>query len=570
MAADLQSRAAVHARSCAVDVPMPERLHFSPSAWALLEMLQRQAGVSLGVVHVWLDPVQQSTAGEITRALEQPGVADEVLKAIKTGEVRVEAARGMTIGIFPLRRMREIVGCLIVSRRSADRTCPADTPADVRAVQGTGAIARTALEADLFLNTQVSHAQSVTRRLHGILRFLGQLGAYGSEREIMHAVLQAATVWFDLDCRIYQRQADGSYMLAGALPTSEQAGVGTRLEGARAQQLLAAGRFASACDLDDLGLTGRRDEVLLLPVGIRQPEWIILLAGALDGNAELTFSAIARVLAGELQGRELARIERWQEQLSTRPTDVLSTPDRFAATVLELLVADVAAEGARLTLVVDGSERIIAVAGSMPADSAEPKPGSLAVTFQLTANAGSKLELWSAMPLAPSASGIVQTWIKAFRPRFAEALPVMTGSLPSPDVYNDASAFERRIQEEVERAKRFNLGLGLVLIGPPSLPLDQSSTVVATLVDAVRSELRASDLLGRVRGDRVAVLLVHSGSEGAESVATRLRQRLTALPWEETFTSVLMGKAMFSAECATAEALIAKALRQAQDLSLRN
>jgi GGDEF domain-containing protein len=550
---------------------MPERLHFSPSAWALLEMLQQQAGISVEVVHVWLDPVQQTTSGEISRALEEPGVAEEVLKAVKTGEVRVEAARGMTVGIFPLRRAREIVGCLIVSRRSADPARPADSPGDLRAVEGAGAVARTALEADLLLNAQVSQAQALTRRLHGILRFLGQLGAYESERDIMHAVMQAATVWFDLDCRIYQRQPDGSYLLAGALPSVEQAAGGTRLEAARAQQLVAAGRFPSAGDLDDLGLAGRRDEVLFLPVGLRHPEWIILLAGALDGNAELTFSAIARVLAGELQGRELARIERWQEQMAAQLADAVRTPERFATQILEALIADVAAEGGRLVLVTNGSDRVLAAAGvALSAVSAEVKPEPLTVTFQLTAASSARLELWSAMPLAPSASTVVQTWVKAFRPRLTE----MSSTGPSPakasDAYSDAPAFERRIQEEVERAKRFNLGLGLVIIGVSQLPAGQSPALGPTLVDAVRSELRASDLLGRVRGDRVAVLLVHAGSEGADSVATRLRQRLRALPREETLTAVQMGKAMFSAECASAEALIAQALRQAQDLSRSN
>ena len=134
----------------------------------------------------------------------------------------------------------------------------------------------------------------------------------------MHAVLQAATVWFDLDCRIYERQDDGSFLLAGTLPGAEQPATGRSIDASRAEQLLAARRFPSAGDLDDLGLTGRRDEVLLLPVGIRRPEWIILLAGALDQNAELTFSAIARVLGAELQARDRAEIEGGRSA-STRP-----------------------------------------------------------------------------------------------------------------------------------------------------------------------------------------------------------------------------------------------------------
>ena len=56
----------------------------------------------------------------------------------------------------------------------------------------------------------------------------------------MHAVLQAATVWFDLDCRIYERQDDGSFLLAGTLPGAEQPATGARIDASRAEQLLAA------------------------------------------------------------------------------------------------------------------------------------------------------------------------------------------------------------------------------------------------------------------------------------------------------------------------------------------
>src|SRR5262245_8555652 len=305
---------------------MSDQLQFSPAAWALLEMLQQQAGVSVEVVHVWLHPVRQIAHGDLKGAIDEPGVAEEVLKAIRTGEVRVESAQTITYGAFPLRRAREVVGCLIVARRRPPNGGPDDRTTDGTVVERTGALARTALESDLVLNARVSESQALTRRLHGILRFLGQLGSYDSERDVMHAVLQAATVWFDLDCRIYERQADGSFLLAGTLPGAEQP-TGARIDAARAEQLLLARRFSSAGDLDDLGLTGRRDEVLLLPVGIRRPEWIILLAGALDQNAELTFSAIARVLGGELQARDRAQLERWQERLDAAAHDTRRAPE---------------------------------------------------------------------------------------------------------------------------------------------------------------------------------------------------------------------------------------------------
>ena len=118
--------------------------------------------------------------------------------------------------MFPLRRAREIVGCLIASRPS-----PLDEPIGPdlrRRMEDSGAMARAILESDLVVHAQLSSAQAVTRRLHATLRFLGQLGSYESDREVMHAVLHAATVWFDLDCRIYERRPDGRFTLSGALP----------------------------------------------------------------------------------------------------------------------------------------------------------------------------------------------------------------------------------------------------------------------------------------------------------------------------------------------------------------
>ena len=114
--------------------------------------------------------------------------------------------------------------------------------------------------------------------------------------------------------------------------------------------------------------------------------------------------------------------------------------------------------------------------------------------------------------------------------------------------------FERRIQEEVERAKRFNLGLGLVLIGPGEL--SHARMTFDTVAAAVRPELRASDLLGRLRTGMMAVVLVHAGADGAESVTERLSALLSALMPE--LPGVQLGRAVFTPECTSAEELIAR------------
>jgi GGDEF domain-containing protein len=122
------------------------------------------------------------------------------------------------------------------------------------------------------------------------------------------------------------------------------------------------------------------------------------------------------------------------------------------------------------------------------------------------------------------------------------------------------------VQDEVERAKRFNLGLSLVVIDPNDVAEDGESPV-ETVVKAVRPELRASDLLGRVRGGAIAVLLVHAGPEGARSVASRLGHRLAGVVDETQRAAVRLGQAVFSSDCQSGDALIRQALQRMEQLN---
>jgi hypothetical protein len=539
---------------------MVDNLTLSPAGLALLEMLEQQTGVSFEVVHLWLDPVRHSPSGDFAQRMDEPEVAEEVLKALRTGEVRFGQIKGAAFGVFPLRRAREVIGCLIASRR----TLAEESLAVAKIMEEAGALARGILESDLQMSGQLAATQALTRRLHATLRFLGQLGTYESDRDVMHAVLHAATVWFDLDCRIYSRRPDGRFVLSGALPGVEQAG--QPLDAERAAQLVAARRFPPAGDLDDLGFNGRKDEVLVLPVGIGEPAWLILLAGSLDNHVELTFGAIARVLTGDLQARELARLERWQSRLTQIPSATRAAPERVLTELLDELVREAGAESARV-IVTDriGGRRTLASIGPSTSfyEGNTGDPSQLDVKVIVSPETSLELTLVGTGPLGPAAAGVVQTWVKALRPWLAEvALSGFRQARPV-EVDSETAAFERRIQEEVERAKRFNLGLGLVLIAPDQPP-SQARLAFDTLAAAVRPELRASDLLGRLRTGVVAVLLVHAGAEGAESVTERLSARLSALIPE--LPGVQVGRAVFSPECASAEDLIARARRQSRTI----
>ena len=98
---------------------MVDTLTLSAAGLALLEMVELLTGVSFEVVHLQLDPLGHSLSRNSSPKTHEPGVSEDVLKSLRTGEVRLGQAREMTYGVFPLRRSREIVGCLIASLRSA-------------------------------------------------------------------------------------------------------------------------------------------------------------------------------------------------------------------------------------------------------------------------------------------------------------------------------------------------------------------------------------------------------------------------------------------------------------------
>ncbi len=574
MAAYLQSSpsgAEVSSRRAAAVPLMPEPFTLSQPAWALLDLLQEQLGVSVEVRDTSLRPVVPAGLAESSAAAEHPGVAAEAVKSLRTGEIRIDRSTGRPIGIFPLRVARQVAGVLLISRRPASLDV-AGAP-DVN-IDRAGHLVRTALESDIGLHKQLADARYRTRRAHGILRFLAQLGTMEEERELMNAVIQAATVWFDADCRIYERQPDGSFALAAMLPGAEPRNAAPRLDRGRAEKLLASRRFTSGGDLEDLGFFGRKDEVLVLPVGVPAPDWLMILAGSIDQDVEVTFVAIAGVLAGKVQARERAQIEAWQQRLASLIDETGRAPERVLLRLLETLAANVGATEARISLVSRETERVLAaLAPTPPSDAEAPPAGSTpeiagdrhTAVVEISPDTHVRITLTSGESRRTAAMQLA-SWVQALRPWVREAVAGITTTASLFDVAVEISSFERRIQEEIERARRFNLGLGLVVIGGAEAAPRSLDPIVA----AVRTELRASDLIGRIRSGHVAVLLVHTEPVGAESVIGRLRQRLLMLAGETAVDEVHVGKATFSAECTSADAFIAQALRHVQSVELRN
>ncbi|MEO7273001.1 MAG: hypothetical protein ABIX28_22050, partial [Vicinamibacterales bacterium] len=328
---------------------------------------------------------------------------------------------------------------------------------------------------------------------------------------------------------------------------------------------LVAARRPSPGDLDDLGLDGPGGDVLVLPVGGREPTWLIVLTGALDTQVELTFEAIARVMTGDLQARELARVDRWHRRLTQSP-QATTVPDAALTELLEELVTDAGGDGGMVRVIEGpGAGRIAAAVGAnalgtfrSPADPLAWDPNLLELRVPVAPEVTLQVMISSTGPLGVSAGPLLHAWVKALRPWMAEV--VIGGFRQGRSGDQEPLGFERRIQAEVERARRFDLSLCLLLVGADEQPPSAGWPGYEPLATALRSELRASDLFGRLHNGPLAVVLVHSGEEGARAVTTRLKARVAKVT-PHLSAMVKVGGAVFTPECASADDLIADAKR---------
>jgi hypothetical protein len=269
------------------------------------------------------------------------------------------------------------------------------------------------------------------------------------------------------------------------------------------------------------------------------PEWLLVIGDAVTAEVEMTFGAVTNVLSGALTRAASAREARWRERLVAVAAQGV---DRALRDLLRQLSTELGGLSARLTLVDAGEPRTLAFAGN---GAAAQKATTRDLQFgrrRLALEVGH-----GAAGLTFDQVATVNAWTRVVEPWLLGA-----SATESPVSDSEAELFERRIQDEVERAKRSNAGLGVVLVRS-----DRSGDAEEPVLNALRSTSRASDLLGRVRDNMLAIVLIHSKSEGADSVVTRLRRRLRSAGAQ---TGVRIGHAMFSPELSSADALIRAAL----------
>jgi hypothetical protein len=546
----------------------------STSLSQLLERARTRFGLEVEVLDSGLQHVYPASNTALARLIEEsPAVRQSLLDALADGRPeQLEGADGQ-YQVFPLRRPARLrQATALVAVRRSDRSAVA-----AEDEKAWPELARAIVEADFAAADALTDERQHSRRLLATLRFLKHLVETDVEADLAHAIVQAAAVWFDVDARIFQRDLAGGYLLHTALPGAQVEESAKRLDPRWLEGAVDSVRLGSIAEWGQF--TGGSEVVLVpLSVGDSSPDWVLALIGSFPADAESLFAVLGRIVGAQLETIRSRRRDRTRERFESLVEQGGAVPELLAVRMVRELTDMTAASSASLILNRQGRQRRVVVIGTSPEPPAEPMdasgawrftPTEFVCTLPLGDSVFATLDLRapSEAPFAPDAELVVRTAARVLQSWLAGAEP-MLADLTRENVRPAVSEFISRIEEELERAKRFDLRLSLVLIDIPG-PLSGYTDATSVMKDAVRQELRGSDVLGTMSGDRVAALLTHTDGTGSYKVVGRLRRRLGEAAGRLNLAGVRVGHAAFSSECRTAEALLARAAQDAQPIGLQ-
>jgi hypothetical protein len=534
----------------------------SKSSMQLFERAQARFGLDVEVFDGNLAPMYPQVETPFRRALDQSGPLRQALAdCLATGAPGQAAVEGVSYRLLRVRRAsgnpRGVAMVFATHSRNGDP----------RLAGLWDEVAAAVLQTEADVAQTVSAKSDQSRRSLAMLRFLRSLADRDREADLARAVVQAAAVWYDVDARVYQRDLKGDFVLYTALPGAVIDDSAARLNSMWLDGTSEPQRIPPTVEW---GQTSGSD-VLLVPIAAngREAEWVLALVGNLPEDAVPQIATLGRIVGVHGELSRLRQRDRLRHRFSEMVHRSGVSPELVIQQVVGELVSALNALGGALTLNRRGRVRSLASVGAISPEfaavAAPPgecmfAPDQFLCAMQLARDVTAILEV-RPVPgdkFGTDAALTTRTFVDVVHPFLCGAEPALADPVAAREADAVRSVFLHRIEEELERAKRFDLHLSLVLIDMPlQAGIAESSQRVQ---EAVRRELRGSDVLGKMNGHRVAALLTHTDSKGSHRVVERLRRRLA----EGTrLGGISIGHAVFSADCRTAEALVARAVRDA-------
>lgn len=440
-----------------------------------------------------------------------------------------------------------------------------------RRIERIGWSLRAAIEADIETRGQLGSEQERSRWLATALRFLEHLYECPTEEDLAETLVQAAAIWGDVDARLYRRSLDGRFLLHTVLPAAARDASPVELPASMAEAPGGVVRLSSLAEIEHLGWHGPSEVLVMAVPGPAKPQWVLAVAGSVDAQFERVLAVACRTLGSRLDRIEAERVEGLRDRLLRRLGERGGRFPLQVAAVLGEMAQAAGASWARILAVESdgGPARVLATVGGAPlASLALPLAAQdvflsaerLLFPLHVGLSRPAVLELGATggARFGPAAARLVESTAALLTVWLAGAFQGLAIGGLGLDV-KDTSAFESRIQDEIERARRFNLQAGLLVIDTVETSRDRHALALQPMIEALRSQLRASDLIGRLRDGNLAALLVQTDARGVAVVANRVEARLARMAAEERLPETVLGRAAYPTAGETAAALVAAA-----------
>lgn len=413
------------------------------------------------------------------------------------------------------------------------------------------------------------------RRLMATVQALIERAQVGRERELVTTIVQAIAIWYDLDVRAYRQAVDGHFVLdiwlsGTELPLAPRAFTAPPM-GPETDVL----QISSLTEQEQLGWQGLSGELVLLPIAANPqapPVWILTITDLRDSKVPAPILMLCRILGILLEQLTIRRAVDLRERLMRRLTQQGESFNALVAGLLDELMFTVQAAEGRLFVKLDGGFQTVATKGKGFELAAEPEtiigapaltPTYMAFATLVGTDGAFVLEVRAAEEqsftvsharLMEAAIAILRIW----------GAGVTRGAATvSGERLGRQQMFEQRIEEEISRAKRFKLELGLLLFEvPPGIQGGPGAAVTLREVPkAIQRQLRRSDLLGWLAGGQLAAVLVHTGAKGVNSAGARLQRSLEAIARSLALPALRVGYASFPGDAETPVELFERARR---------
>ena len=536
----------------ALEVPPSVLLAFTHTrTWnRLMEIVQR-LNVVVDVADANMNLVL--AGGGLTSArirAKDAALRDAVARAVSRVSPEELVLDGTSLACFPILSEGHPVGSLILTSERPDHHLGTANHGELGRVAAWMA---TAVEANL--PSALATDSLDLSKLSALLKLLNHASAGGSERQLMSAFIEALAVWEDIESWAYRAGVSGTFSLDAWLPGSEPALVPGQLQ----EQAIGDDSTIVGMSATDAVRLGFRSAGELAIARVRRQStshWLIAASGAGDRrrlDRLALYVDILRQAFCEMRAADCSRLTWAMLQHLLREPESLERAAEGAIAEASTIMK------ARMHFAIwraDGSQALsVGEAPPLPSSVAVTRPDCLIRTVSVGAPYIAAIGA-SRSAERPFSSGDEQLLDTAVSAMSAWLVTAVRGLAAIRD-RRPGRSFDDVIEQHAKDAEFHGPPLSLIVIGPATPWRDDET--VRSWIGSLRTQLRATDLAGRLTSGEIGILLLDTVVDGAHIVAERARQMIASDVKDRSRPPFLFGVASRAVGLTSEDSLISQA-----------